>query len=120
MATAKRILVIDDDPNICVTLQDILKAEGYLIWVRESAVQAFQELDSIKPDLILLDIRLPIIDGIDFLHIIKNKGNPAKVIIMTGFNDVSKERAIFMGATNYIRKPFHVEIIKEIIANAVS
>lgn len=120
MATAKRILVIDDDPNIRVTLQDILKAEGYSIWIKESAVQAFHELDTIRPDLILLDIRLPILDGIDFLHIIKNKGTPAKVIIMTGFDDVTRERAIFMGATNYIRKPFHVEKIKRLIANVIS
>lgn len=119
MTLTKRILIIDDDPYICFTLESIFVSEGYSVWTRENAVQAFHNLDSIRPDLILLDIRLPMLDGIDFLHIIKNKDIQAKVIVMTGFDDVSRERAIFMGASNFIQKPFKAENIKRLVSETI-
>lgn len=114
MVEAKRILIIDDDPGILHTLKDILEDEGYSIWTLETAYQAIHQIENIKPDLIFLDVHLPIIGGEDFIYILSCNGNPAKVVIMTGFNDVSEERAKFMGAVSFLKKPLKPDKIKKI------
>ncbi|MBN2372975.1 response regulator [bacterium] len=106
-----RILIVDDDLSIRSLLQNLLNMKGYDVWTAEDALAAYQEIESINPQLIILDIRLPSVDGIDFLHILQNKNIHAKVIFMSAYDDMDIDRAFYMGAYDYIKKPFHPEEI---------
>ncbi len=74
----------------------------------------------IKPQLIILDIRLPAIDGIDFLHILQNKKVNAKVIFISAYNDMDFDKAFFMGAYDYIKKPFQADEIINAVTKALN
>ena len=115
-----RILVIDDDFAVRLSLQILLRKHGYEVWTAEDALSAFQDLDRIKPQLIILDIRLPAIDGIDFLHIIQNKKIPAKVIFISAYDDMDFDKAFYMGAYDYIKKPFQAEQIINAVTRALN
>ncbi len=115
MGNLKKILIIDDEPNIRDTLKDILEHEGYFVIALENAIQALHQFDRIKPDLIFLDMRLPVVDGEDLIYILKYNGETAKIVVMTGYNDVTEERAKFMGASYYLKKPLHPETIKNVL-----
>lgn len=114
MEEEKRILIIDDDPHILVSMRDILEDEGYRIWTLETAYQAIAQMENIKPDLIFLDYYLPVLDGEDFIHILNCNGIPAKVVIITGHSAISEEKAKFLGAASFFRKPLKPEKIKKI------
>ncbi|MGB9613764.1 MAG: response regulator [Candidatus Margulisiibacteriota bacterium] len=105
----KNILVVDDDPTIVDIIEDLLKRNGFNTWPAYDAQEAEIAIKRKKPDLILLDIMLPKIDGFTFL---KNlKANPEfkdiPVICVTVLNkkeDLEKGKSL--GAADYITKPF--------------
>ncbi len=115
-----RILIVDDDFAIRLSLQTLLRKQGYDVWAVEDAIVAYQDLDKIKPQLIILDIRLPAIDGIDFLHIIQNKDMNVKVIFISAYDDMDVTKAFCMGAYDYIKKPFQAEQIISAVKKALS
>jgi len=116
----QRILVIDDDFAVRLSLQILLRKHGYEVWTAEDALSAYQDLDRIKPQLIILDIRLPAIDGIDFLHIIQNKKVNAKVIFISAYDDMDFDKAFYMGAYDYIKKPFQADQIIDAVSKALN
>ena len=116
----RRILVIDDDFAIRLSLQILLRKHGFEVWTAEDALSAYQDLDRINPQLIILDIRLPAIDGIDFLHILQNKKVSAKVIFISAYDDMDFDKAFYMGAYDYIKKPFHADQIINAVTKALN
>ncbi|MGA1840158.1 MAG: response regulator [bacterium] len=116
----QRILVVDDDFAVRLSLQILLRKHGYKVWTAEDALSAYQDLEKIKPQLIILDIRLPAIDGIDFLHILQNKKVNAKVIFISAYNDMDFDKAFYMGAYDYIKKPFQAEEIINAVTKALN
>ena len=103
----EKILVVDDDVNICELLRLYLEKEGYTVSIvndGESAVKSFGE---IQPDLMLLDIMLPEVDGFELLEYIKPLCIP--VIFITAKGSVNdRVHGLRMGAEDYIVKPFEV------------
>jgi DNA-binding NtrC family response regulator len=116
----QRILVVDDDFAVRLSLQILLRKHGYEVWTAEDALSAYQDIDRIKPQLIILDIRLPAIDGIDFLHILQNKKVNAKVIFISAYNDMDFDKAFYMGAYDYIKKPFQADEIINAVSKALN
>ena len=116
----QRILVIDDDFAVRLSLQILLRTHGFEVWTAEDALSAYHDLDRIKPQLIILDIRLPAIDGIDFLHILQNKKVSAKVIFISAYDDMDFDKAFYMGAYDYIKKPFHADQIINAVTKALN
>ena len=116
----RRILVIDDDFAIRLSLQILLRKHGFEVWTAEDALSAYQDLDRINPQLIILDIRLPAIDGIDFLHILQNKKVSAKVIFISAYDDMDFDKAFYMGAYDYIKKPFQADQIINAVSKALN
>lgn len=114
-----RILIVDDDFSIRLSLRVLLEKQGYEVWAAEDALDAYHELEKIKPQLIILDIRMPAIDGIDFLHILRNKNINAKVIFISAYDDMDIDKAFYMGAYDYIRKPFHADQIISAVEKAL-
>ena len=103
----KRILVVDDEENIRLVLRTLLRRHGYEVEVASSAEEALPLVESFGPDVILTDVRMPKLSGIDLLNTLKAKGSPATVIVMSAFGNVELAlEAMKAGAYDYIHKPF--------------
>lgn len=100
------IMVVDDEPEIHRLIQNILEAEGFTSIHVTSGDSVIPLLDEHQPDLVLLDIMMPGLDGFAVLELIRQKSN-VPVIMLTGRGEVSALReSIDIGADDYIRKPF--------------
>ncbi|MFC2163359.1 sigma-54-dependent transcriptional regulator, partial [Acidobacteriota bacterium] len=102
----KTILIIDDDPLIRKTLSNHISKEKNEIILAENAEEGIEKFSQCMPDLIILDIRLPDMDGLDALKMIKEKDKNACIIIMTAYDDMrTTVEAIKLGAFEYLVKP---------------
>ena len=108
----KSILVIDDDPLIRKTLLSHLSKEGREVSMAENGEEGLEKYKENLPDLVILDIRLPDMDGLEVLCKIKEKDKNANIIIMTAYDDMKTTvEAIKQGAFEYLVKPLdHVEL----------
>jgi DNA-binding NtrC family response regulator len=110
------VLIIDDDRGVGTILQEVLSAEGHDVTALISAEDGMRYLKVDEPDLILLDLQLPGMSGIEFLEKIQDKRDRIPVIIITSHGDVQTAvRAMKLGASDYIKKPFNIEEIALII-----
>jgi len=111
-----RVMIVDDDRTICQVIGDSLRPEGYEVSAFGSAEEALAELDSSLFDLVILDLKLPGMDGIAALHAIKDKWPNIDVIIMTGYSSVeSAVESMKLGAADYIPKPFSPDHLRLVI-----
>ncbi len=110
------ILIVDDDEVMQQTLSDVLKKRGYEIFVANSGNEALSVIKKYIIDLILLDMRLPDVDGLEVLKKIKEFDTEILVIIMTAYSDIQTAvSAMKSGAYHYINKPFELEELKLLI-----
>jgi two-component system response regulator AtoC len=108
----KSVLVIDDDPLIRKTLSSYLSKKGFEALVAEDGEEGIQKYEEHIPDLVILDIRLPDVDGLEVLGRIREKNSNASIIIMTAYDDMKTTiEAIKLGAFEYLVKPLdYVEL----------
>lgn len=115
------ILIVDDEPNYRLILSEIIKDEGYDVLVAESAEKALPIVKSTDLDLVITDMRMPGMDGMEFLKEIKIFNAELPVIMITAFGEVEKAvKAMQAGAINYLTKPFNNEELLVSIQKAVS
>jgi DNA-binding response OmpR family regulator len=105
----KDLLIVDDDPGVVVALQFLMEKQGYTVMVAENGEDALELIYKHKPDLVLLDIMLPGIDGYEVCEIIRL--NPdyrkVKVLFLTAKGrEVEIAKGMALGADDYIIKPF--------------
>lgn len=116
----KKILVLDDDPNISEILQEILEEKGYYVIRSEDPLAALERLKVERFDLVLSDLKMPEMDGLEFLYEVKKLCPTLPVILVTVLADVSKAvLAIQSGAFSYITKPFDIEKIYHTVEQAL-
>lgn len=110
------VLIVDDDPAILEMLSDIVSREGYKAVAVESGEKAIEESEKQPFDMVLLDLLLPGISGVEVLSALKKMGSRAAVVILTGYaDDPMADAAMKMGPKFLLRKPFRVsEIIQAI------
>jgi len=100
------VLVVDDDPSVCQFICEALDAEGYDTVTASDGGSAFSALADTTPDLILLDVHMPGIDGWDVLRQLRTKAGPHQpIVVMTGRYE-GQDRALSSGAQGYLAKPF--------------
>jgi len=112
----QKILIVDDEPNIVVPLQFLMERNGYETAVAQSGEEALEAISKEKPDLVLLDIMLPGIDGFEVCEIVKLKPEwkHIKIIFLTAKGrDVDIAKGMVLGADEYIAKPFSNQQIVE-------
>ncbi|MGA1875372.1 MAG: response regulator [bacterium] len=115
-----RILIVDDNENMCITLQDILLDEGYDVLVANSGQEALSVINAQSPHLIITDIRMPNIDGLELLQLVKSNHPRIEIIIMTAVGEVNSYlSAMKNGALEYITKPINPKILKTMIAKTL-
>ncbi len=114
------ILIVDDNRDIQFTLSNILKEEGYETITAGEGERAIKEIKTKSPNLVLLDIKLPGMDGMKILEDMKKIDKDLIIIMLTAFSDVKDAvRAMRLGAFDYITKPFDNEEIVLIIKKAL-
>jgi two-component system response regulator AtoC len=103
----RRVLVVDDEENIRLVLRTLLKKHGYEVEVAEEGEGALTALDAFDPDVILTDVRMPKMGGMDLLAALRAKQHPATVIVMSAYGNVDLAiEAMKAGAYDYVSKPF--------------
>lgn len=116
----KKILIVDDEAGIRDSLKLLLKS-SYDVITAEDGEEALQKVNSENPDMVLLDLILPKIDGIDALRTMKDSRPGLPVVILTGTNTVrTAVQAMKYGAIDYLGKPFDIDELKNIINQATS
>jgi two-component system, NtrC family, response regulator AtoC len=114
------ILVIDDDSSIAETLDLYLTEEGYTVFTAPTGTEGLNSYVKNSPDVVILDIRLPDIDGFTVLEDLREEDENVKVIMITAFHDMdSTIRAMKGGAFDYIHKPINVEELDMAITKAI-
>jgi DNA-binding response OmpR family regulator len=109
MSMKAKILVVDDDPDLTNLVRSILEAEDYMVYSAESGEEALGEVPKLRPDLIILDIILPGIDGYNICKILKTDDHtsPIPIIILSIRSSVEDRiMGLNIGADDYITKPF--------------
>jgi two-component system, NtrC family, response regulator AtoC len=103
----RRVLVVDDEENLRVVLRTLLRRHGYEVETAASGDEALAMVDSFGPDVVLTDVRMPKMGGLDLLSTLKAKGNDATVIVMSAYGNMDLALdAMKAGAYDYVQKPF--------------
>jgi urea transport system substrate-binding protein len=110
------ILVIDDDPAILDTVAEILQFEGYPVITAANGAEGLQYVEQSRPTLVLLDMRMPIMDGWEFARVLKERAITPPIVVMTAAQD-ARRWAQEIEATAYLAKPFELEELLALIAN---
>ena len=106
------ILVVEDDRSIRLGLEDTLRAKGYLVHSTACGFQAVELMPSVRPDLVVLDIMLPDIEGFEVCRRIKALSPHQAVIMLTArSSELDRVRGLEIGADDYITKPFSPRVV---------
>ncbi len=116
-----RVLIVDDEPTICWALERILRREGYETDVAPNGGSALAKAASAVPDVVIMDVRLPDGDGIEFLEQMRRQlHRDLPAVVVTAFGDMDTAvRAVHRGALEYLCKPFEPDQLVEAVARAV-
>ena len=118
----KTILVVDDEPNIVLSLEFLMKQAGFAVRTAADGEEALKSIEAAPPDLVLLDINMPRLNGYEVCE--KVRANPdwktVRVVMLTAKGrDIEREKGLAMGADDYVTKPFAtqevVEKVREIL-----
>jgi two-component system NtrC family response regulator/two-component system response regulator HydG len=120
MTTKGRIVVIDDEVNAAAALETLLKEDGYDVARAHDARSGLQLVERHDPDLVLTDLRMPGMDGIELLAKIKELRPETMVIVMTAYGTVKTAvKAMKLGAEDYLGKPIDVEELEVVLQKAL-
>ena len=113
----KKLLIVDDQFGIRILLTEIFQKEGYRIFQASNGKKALEIVKKYKPDLVLLDIKIPGMDGIEILKRLMKIDPNMKVIIMTAYGELNMiQEAMDLGAITYFTKPFDIDDLREAVA----
>jgi DNA-binding NtrC family response regulator len=113
------IMVIDDEPIVGKRLKPALEKSGYQVEVFETGADALKRIDEKVFDIVVTDVRMDDVDGIEILSRVSEKSPATKVIIITGYATIELAReALAKGAFDFIAKPFKPNDLREIILRA--
>jgi CheY-like chemotaxis protein len=100
-----RVLIVDDEPDIRATVSAMLEIEGYHVDEAANGADALHAVERRIPDLILLDMRMPILDGWGFARELRRRGHRTPIVVMTAARDASRWAAE-IAASSFVAKPF--------------
>jgi len=115
-----RLLVVDDEPTICDALKAALSTDGFVVQSAENAIQAIAELERQEFDVVLADLSLPRVSGLELLDRVKKSWPSVEVIVITGQGSIATAvDAIKRGAYHYVTKPFTADEIIHLVTQAL-
>lgn len=119
----KKILVADDEPNIVISLEYLLKREGYTVLVARDGQEALNSITREKPDLVLLDVMMPIKTGLEVLQAVRasDELRLTKILMLTAKGrDTDVTKGLALGADAYMTKPFSTRELVEKVADLLA
>jgi DNA-binding response OmpR family regulator len=108
----RRVLVVDDEPQVVWVIQFSLEAEGYETFTAHDGVEAMEQISANRPDLVVLDVMMPRMDGWSVLEAISKlpaESRPRVVMVTALASSIDRARAEQMGAAAYVPKPFDMD-----------
>jgi two-component system, OmpR family, alkaline phosphatase synthesis response regulator PhoP len=117
-----KILIIDDEPQIVRALELLMQREGFEVRSASDGIEALSSIEDAAPDLILLDLMMPRMDGFELCQ--KIRSNPAWknmiiVILTAKGRDIEREKGMALGADHYVTKPFSTREVVQLIKSAL-
>ncbi|GBF33540.1 acetoacetate metabolism regulatory protein AtoC [Desulfocucumis palustris] len=117
---SKLILVVDDEASVREALRDILTDAGYRVECAASGGEGLEKIENLNPDTVLLDIRMPDIDGIKVLELVSRRGERTPIILITAYGSTETTiEAMKLGAFDYLMKPLKISVMLEVVKKAV-
>lgn len=119
----KKILIVDDEPNIVMTLEYTFKKSNYEVFIARDGQEALDILKTNYPDVIILDIMMPMVDGFATLEQIRKDNNlqHTKVMFLSAKNkEIDIEKGLELGADAYMTKPFSIKKVVEKVEELLS
>lgn len=115
---ASRVLIADDEPNIVISLEFLMKQRGYETRVARDGDEALAEVASFRPDLVLLDVMLPRRNGFEVCQKLRADGwTDLRIVMLTAKGrDIEIEKGLALGADAYVTKPFSTAELVERVA----
>ena len=114
------VLVVDDDNHMRIALKESLIQAGYNVSIAEDGAQALSEIERRMYDLVITDVKMPHVSGIDLLKRIKESAPFMPVILITGYGTIQDAvKVIKEGAYDYIQKPFNTDTLYGIVKRAL-
>jgi len=117
---SKRVLVVDDEPEVTFALQAYFFGKGYKMLTALSGERAMQLLRESPIDLVILDMKMPGVNGIEVLRFIHSQASRSKVIVVTGYDDQYKEMVERIGVDGFLTKPFGIEALTATIEGVLA
>ena len=118
---AGKILVVDDDREVRMATRDFLTSKGHDVTLAEDGVQALKLLATVKPDVVLLDVAMPEMDGMETLRRIVAGYPNLPVIMVTANADIEiTSKVLQLGAADYVPKPFDLDYLDQAISIQLS
>ena len=114
---SSRILVVDDEVSLAQTLKDLLVFHGYTVEIASNGIQARDLLSKSSFDLVVSDIRMPMMDGMELLNFINENHRGTPVILISGFSDFDESTVSQKGAKGLVSKPMDVENLVKLVKN---
>ena len=116
-----KVLIVDDEPEVRQIIHDFLSERGYEVTLAAGGREALAALDAVKPDLVLLDVAMPDMDGVETLRRIVALYPTLPVIMVTANADIGvTSKLLAMGAVDYVPKPFDLEYLDQAVSIQVS
>ncbi|WP_418301628.1 response regulator [Lysinibacillus fusiformis] len=116
----KRLLIVDDQQGIRLLLNEVLKKEGYVTYLAANGLEALKYADEQDMDCVLLDMKIPGMDGIEILRRLKEKFPKLPVFMMTAYGELDVvQEALNLGAIRYFTKPFDIFEVRDEVNKAL-
>ena len=113
---AKKILIVEDEPGIMLGIKDEFESEGYEVYTAENGEDGLAKVKQHKPDLLILDIMMPVLDGYEVCKRLRKQGDTTPIIMLTVKDkEIDKVLGLELGADDYVTKPFS---LRELLARA--
>lgn len=117
----KKILVVDDEPEVRQLMEHFLTGKGFEVRVAENGRKGLATLETFTPDVVLLDMHMPELDGVGTLHELTRRWPALPVIMVTVNEDVeTTSRLLQLGAADYVPKPFDLDYLEQAISIQLS
>jgi DNA-binding response OmpR family regulator len=117
---SKRILIVDDEPNVRLVFRTALESTGYTVAEVEDGAAALEWLSGSAADVVLLDLQMPRVGGMEVLGRLRESGNDVPVVIVTAHGSIPDAvQAIKLGAIDFLTKPLNPESLRQVVAGVL-
>jgi DNA-binding response OmpR family regulator len=121
MPDARKVLIVDDEPDVLLLLRVNLEAAGYRTVLAADGETALTKIDESDPDVVLLDIMMPVMDGWGVLRVLSERDRAPRVVVVSAkSSDRDIVRALTSGALDYITKPFDPDDLVNVVARTIN